>query len=91
VNAPEQICILLTSKAAWTAPLTAEHHPHQMVRAACLFGAPISATIARNSYAAFRDAGVQLPNEILATSWDEFAAILDHGGYVRYDFKTAAI
>jgi endonuclease III len=58
--------------------------------ASCLYGAPLSESIARNTYCAFRHAGVLLPGEILATGWDGLVAILDRGGYVRYDFKTAS-
>jgi len=33
--------------------------------------------------------GVLTPDRILSTGWDGLVAILDAGGYVRYDYKTA--
>ncbi|MDX1253498.1 MAG: hypothetical protein IDH49_14860 [Gammaproteobacteria bacterium] len=57
--------------------------------ASILFGARISQTIAINTYHAFEQAGVLSPQRIVDTGWDGLVAILDQGGYVRYDFKTA--
>ncbi len=57
--------------------------------ASVLFGARISEGIATQTYKEFEKAGVLSPDAILKTSWQGLADILDRGGYVRYDFKTA--
>ena len=57
--------------------------------ASILYGARISETIASNTYREFERSGVLSPNRILETGWDGLVQILDAGGYVRYDFKTA--
>jgi hypothetical protein len=57
--------------------------------AAILYGARISQEIAARSYCEFARARVLSPRAILRTGWDGLVAILDRGGYVRYDFKTA--
>jgi endonuclease III len=54
-----------------------------------LFGARISERIAANTYNAFEKAGVVTPADILRTGWEGLVTILDRGGYVRYDYKTA--
>jgi len=57
--------------------------------ASILYGARISETIATSTYKVFEKEGVLTPDKILATGWDGLVALLDQGGYVRYDFKTA--
>lgn len=57
--------------------------------AAVLFGARISERIALKAFEEFCRRGVVTPRRILDTGWDGLVAILDAGGYVRYDFKTA--
>lgn len=57
--------------------------------AALLFGTRISETIAMNTYRAFQEHRVLTPQQIQDAGWDRLVAILDAGGYVRYDFKTA--
>ncbi|HIC93800.1 MAG TPA: hypothetical protein EYP09_06075 [Anaerolineae bacterium] len=57
--------------------------------ASILYGARISETIASNTYREFERRGVLSPEEVLETGWDGLVEILDAGGYVRYDFKTA--
>jgi endonuclease III len=57
--------------------------------ASVLFGARISETIVKHTVQAFEQAGVTTPEAIERTGWDGLVAILDRGGYVRYDFKTA--
>jgi len=57
--------------------------------ASVLFGARIGEGIAMKTYKEFEKAGVLSPEAILGTSWQGLVDILDHGGYVRYDFKTA--
>ena len=57
--------------------------------ASILFGARIGERIAINTYEEFDRRGVITPQSILETGWDGLVEILDAGGYVRYDFKTA--
>jgi endonuclease III len=57
--------------------------------ASILFGARISETIVINTYKQFEKEGVLSAQKILDTGWDGLVRILDNGGYVRYDFKTA--
>jgi endonuclease III len=57
--------------------------------ASILYGARISETIANNTYRVFEKNGVLSPDRILETGWDGLVLLLDVGGYVRYDFKTA--
>ena len=56
---------------------------------AILFGARISESVAIRTFQAFEADGVISPEKIIQTGWDGLVAILDRGGYVRYDFKTA--
>lgn len=57
--------------------------------ASILFGARIGEKIAANTYREFTKRGVVTPQSVLHTGWDGLVEILDSGGYVRYDFKTA--
>lgn len=57
--------------------------------AALLFGARISEAIAARTYREFERARLLAPERILAAGWDRLVQVLDRGGYVRYDFKTA--
>ncbi|HTN66139.1 MAG TPA: hypothetical protein VL051_08155 [Burkholderiaceae bacterium] len=57
--------------------------------AAVLFGARISEASAIHTYREFERAGVLSSRKILDAGWDKLVAILDRGGYTRYDFKTA--
>ena len=57
--------------------------------ASVLFGARISGTIVNKTLRAFLSRGVVSPRIVLETGWDGLVEILDQGGYVRYDFKTA--
>jgi len=57
--------------------------------AAMLYGARISESLARRTWNEFAARGVLTPARIVATGWDGLVAILDGGGYVRYDYKTA--
>jgi hypothetical protein len=57
--------------------------------AAILYGARISQEIAARTYREFARARLLSPRAILRTGWDGLVEILDRGGYVRYDFKTA--
>jgi len=57
--------------------------------ASILFGARISEKIVINTYKEFEKRKVLSAAAILKTGWDGLVQILDSGGYVRYDFKTA--
>lgn len=57
--------------------------------AALLFGARISERIAVKTYREFEQAGILSPHKLVDAGWDALVAILDRGGYARYDFKTA--
>ena len=57
--------------------------------ASALFGARISETIVEKTFREFVSRAVISPKAILGTGWDGLVEILDQGGYVRYDFKTA--
>lgn len=58
--------------------------------ASILFGARIGERIAANTYREFVRKGIVTPQSVLRTGWDGLVEILDSGGYVRYDFKTAS-
>lgn len=62
---------------------------HKWFVAAVLFGARISERIAAKTYREFERAGMLSPHRITDAGWDKLVAILDRGGYARYDFKTA--
>jgi len=57
--------------------------------ASILFAARINETIAKNTYREFEKRRVLSPKDIVETGWDGLVEILDAGGCVRYDFKTA--
>jgi endonuclease III len=57
--------------------------------ASILFGTRIRQDVARETYRQFARHRVLTPDDILNTGWDGLVAILDAGGYVRYNFKTA--
>lgn len=57
--------------------------------AAVLYGTRISESLATRTWREFSARGVLTPERIVATGWDGLVAILDAGGYVRYDYKTA--
>jgi hypothetical protein len=57
--------------------------------AAVLYGTRISESLATRTWHAFATHRVLTPDRILETRWDGLVAILDAGGYVRYDYKTA--
>jgi endonuclease III len=65
------------------------HEIFKWFLASILYGARISETIANNTYRVFERSRVLSPDRILETGWDGLVWILDVGGYVRYDFKTA--
>lgn len=57
--------------------------------AAVLYGARISESLATRTWREFAARNVLTPDRILQTGWDGLVRILDAGGYVRYDYKTA--
>jgi len=57
--------------------------------AAVLFAKPISVDIARRTIRLLLNEGVTTPEAIVECGWEGLVAILDAGGYVRYDFSTA--
>jgi len=57
--------------------------------AAILFGARISQTLATRTYSEFSKHNLLSPQSLLRRGWDGLVEVLDAGGYVRYDFKTA--
>lgn len=57
--------------------------------AAKLMGARISTRAAISTWREFARRGVDTPEGIRQTGWDGLVAILDKGGYARYDFSTA--
>jgi hypothetical protein len=57
--------------------------------AATLFGNRISSEIAVRTYRALAGAGVRTIADAGGRSWEELVALLDAGGYVRYDERTA--
>lgn len=58
--------------------------------AAVLYGARISESLATRTWREFAVRDVLAPDRIVATGWDGLVGILDAGGYVRYDYKTAS-
>jgi endonuclease III len=58
--------------------------------ASILFGARITAGIAKNTYKAFERYDLLAPQKISDAGWDFLVnPIMREGGYVRYDFKTS--
>jgi len=57
--------------------------------AAILYGTRITELLATRTWREFAARGVLAPQSMIDTGWDGLVAILDAGGYVRYDFKTA--
>ncbi len=55
--------------------------------AAILYGARISGTLAARTYRVFAARGLYAPEAILAQGWDNLVALLDEGGYARYDLQ----
>lgn len=57
--------------------------------ASLLYGARISEALATRAWRELDASGIATPSGILQTGWDRLVAVLDAGGYVRYDYKTA--
>ncbi len=56
---------------------------------ATLFGNRVTAGVAARTYRTLALAGVRTIGEAGGRSWEQLVALLDAGGYVRYDFRTA--
>ncbi len=63
--------------------------PYNRHENALLFGARISEKLAARTYLSFAHDDLVTPHSILNLGWDGLVAVLDTGGYARYDFKTA--
>jgi endonuclease III len=57
--------------------------------AAILFGTRISEALATRTYLEFSKQNLLSPKSLLRRGWDGLVEVLDAGGYVHYDFKTA--
>jgi hypothetical protein len=57
--------------------------------ASILYGKPIRESSATATYRVFEENGVLTGVKVLQTGWDGLVALLDEGGYTRYDFSTA--
>ncbi len=57
--------------------------------AATLFGARISAAIAQRTFRVLDEGGLVRIAQARRVRWDAIVAMLDEGGYARYDFRTA--
>lgn len=58
--------------------------------AATLFGTRISAGIAERTFRVLQDAGIVRISQASHVATGDLVALLDRGGYARYDFRTAA-
>ena len=66
------------------------HEVERWFLAATLLGTRISAAIAMRTYRVLNDAGVSTIADAGQRSWENLVALLDAGGYARYDFRTAS-
>lgn len=57
--------------------------------AATLFGTRISAAVAEGTFSVLDGAGLHRVAQARHISWEDLVGLLDQGGYVRYDFRTA--
>lgn len=57
--------------------------------ASTLFGTRISAQTAMRTYRVLNNAGIRCVTDVVDPTYDELVALLDAGGYARYDFRTA--
>ncbi len=61
------------------------HEVERWFLAATLLGTRISAAIAMRTYRVLHDAGVSTVADAGQRSWEDLVALLDAGGYARYD------
>jgi hypothetical protein len=57
--------------------------------AATPFGTRISTTIVEQTFREFEQAGITRIDQARDIAWEDLVDLLDIGGYVRYDFRTA--
>ncbi len=57
--------------------------------AALLYGARISEAIASRTWQVLKRYDILTPERVIDAGWERLVALLDEGGYVRYDYKTA--
>lgn len=57
--------------------------------AAILYGTRISQNVATRTWQVFEHNAILTPESITHRGWDTLVAMLDQGGYARYDYKTA--
>jgi hypothetical protein len=57
--------------------------------AATLFGTRISSRVAMRTYRIMAREGLATIADVAGATWDRLVELLDEGGYVRYDFRTA--
>lgn len=57
--------------------------------AATLFGARISASVAERTFEVLSETGIRTLADARRCDRQELIALLDRGGYARYDFRTA--
>ncbi len=62
---------------------------YKWLLAAILYGAPISEKIATHTWQILERNALLTPESIVRKGWDGLVALLDQGGYARYDHKTA--
>ncbi len=67
-----------------------DHDVDRWFLAATLFGTRISAAVAVRTYRVLDAAGVATVGDAGRRTWDDLVALLDRGGYARYDFRTAS-
>lgn len=63
---------------------------YKWLLAALLYGAPISEKIASHTWQVLERNVPLTPESVIRTGWDGLVALLNEGGYARYDHKTAA-
>lgn len=57
--------------------------------AAVLYGTPIPGSVAACTWHIFADNDILMPKRMIDSGWNKLVTLLDEGGYVRYDYKTA--
>jgi hypothetical protein len=58
--------------------------------AATLFGTRIPVGVAMRSYRVLEGSGIRTIGDVAGVTWERLVELLDAGGYVRYDFRTAS-
>lgn len=70
--------------------LNRKDHRFRWLLASTLFSKRISSKIARRTHREFVREHILTPEAIMRAGYDKVVGVLDAGGYVRYDFSTAA-